>query len=126
MDEIIRDTLGGSLSVQHFDIKELIDKWTYETIDGNSYYKDIKARYDYIDRKSKPPEKAGYVCTMKEYRLAEYEQIKKECNIVRIHLNDQERKLSKLRDRHEYLRQLSKSYQVKIDTQEVFSSLDMY
>lgn len=83
--EVIKDTLGGYIDVQHFDIKELLDKEKYVDPKAMSFFKvkqhmedgketftsipyTLQDVYDIMDAKCLPPEKAGYVCTLLEYR----------------------------------------------------------
>lgn len=83
--EVIKDTLGGYIDVQHFDIKELLDKEKYVDPKAMSFFKverhmeegketftsipyTLQDVYDTLDAKRTPPEKAGYVCTLLEYR----------------------------------------------------------
>jgi hypothetical protein len=144
MDEV-KKLVGWSIS--HFDIVELIDNVKYLDPKTMSFFKvkrhmedgkesftsipyTLQDVYDIHDANRTPAEKAGYVCTLQEYREARLKDSQKDLDEVNKELYKFE---NKMRGRRLYLQSIITEDKVKINRIKLYeegiklyNSLDMY
>lgn len=129
--EVIRDTMGGYLKIQHFNITELIDKEQYVDPKAVSFFKvkqhvedgkesftsipyTLQDVYDSLDAKCITSEKAGYVCTLQEYREVRLKELWKILPNARREMEACQRRLKRVANNLDYIQDT-----IKIDEEKL-------